>query len=79
MNTKEQNIIQAVECIGLMQHSLESLCEGTLKVNPRLFALMAEGPMDQIRDLLNQIDALIAKEVPEEQTTDGVQEEVPAA
>lgn len=62
MNTREQSITQAVESIGLMQHSLVSLCERTLTVNPRLFAVMAEGPMDQIRDLLNQIDALLEEE-----------------
>jgi hypothetical protein len=60
MNTPTENIAQVVQAIGQMQAALEALSRETLPVNPRLFAVMAEGPVDQMRDLLNQLDALTA-------------------
>lgn len=63
MNTPEQNIRQAVKSIGIMNDSLRVLCDRTLLVNPKLFAVMAEGPIEQIRDLLNQIESFAAEEV----------------
>jgi hypothetical protein len=76
MNTPEQNIRQAVKSIGIMNDSLHALCDRTLPINPKLFAVMAEGPMEQIRDLLNQIESLAAEEV---QISDSVQEEALAS
>jgi hypothetical protein len=63
MNTPEQNIRQAVKSIGIMNDSLHALCDRTLLVNPKLFAVMAEGPIEQIRDLLNQIESFAAEEM----------------
>lgn len=59
MNTREENIAQAIEGVGMMYRALDSLSRDVLPVNARKFAVMAEGPIDQIRDLLNQIDALM--------------------
>ena len=61
MNTSEQNIIQTVKSIRLMNDSLEAVCTRTLPANPQLFALLSEGPINQTRDLLNQLDKLIAE------------------
>ena len=62
MNKTEDYIKQTVYSIGLMQESLTSLCEDTLPKNAAQFAYFAEGPMDQIRDLLDQIDTVIKKD-----------------
>lgn len=62
MNKTEGYIKQTVYSIGLMQESLTSLCEDTLPKNAALFALFAEGPMDQIRDLLDQMDEVMKKD-----------------
>ncbi len=76
MNTLEQNIRQAVVNIGIMSDSLNALCDRTLPINPKLFAVMAEGPIEQIRDLLNQIDLISAQEM---QISDSIQEEALAS
>ena len=62
MNTSQQAIEQIVDCIGLMQQSLSSLCEDTLPKNAAQFAYFAEGSMDQIRDLLDQMDEVMKKD-----------------
>ena len=62
MNKTEDYIKQTVYSIGLMQQSLSSLCEDTLPKNAAQFAYFAEGPMDQIRDLLDQMDEVMKKD-----------------
>ncbi|MCI0486886.1 MAG: hypothetical protein L0229_09825 [Blastocatellia bacterium] len=66
MNTREENIAQAIDGLGIMYRALDSLREDVLPVNPRLFAVMAEGPLDQMRNLLDQIDILIGTDATEE-------------
>ncbi len=76
MNTPEQNIRQAVVSIGIMSDSLNALCDRTLPINPKLFAVLAEGPIKQIRDLLNQIESITGQEM---QVSGFIQEEALAS
>ena len=76
MNTPEQNIRQAVASIVMMSDSLNALCDRTLPINPKLFAVLAEGPIEQIRDLLNQIESISAQEM---QESGSIQEEALAS
>ena len=76
MNTPEQNIRQAVKSIGIMNDSLNAICERTLPINPKLFAVMAEDPIEQIRDLLHQIESFAAEEM---QLSDSIHEEALAS
>jgi hypothetical protein len=58
IETSEQ-LYQAVEQMGRMQRILESYRNEILAKNPRNFALVAEGPLEQLRQLQKQIDEYI--------------------
>ena len=60
IQTAEQ-LYQAIEQMGRMQRILESYRNEILGKNPRNFAILAEGPLDQIRQLQGQIDEYIAR------------------
>jgi hypothetical protein len=70
MNTREKNVLQAIEGVGMMHRALDSLSREVLPVNPQRFAVMAEGPIDQIRDLLNQIDSLMTEPIEGDSTVE---------
>jgi hypothetical protein len=55
IETAEQ-LYQAIEQMGRMQRILESYRTEILTQNPRNFALLAEGPLEQLRQLQGQID-----------------------
>jgi transcription termination factor NusB len=55
IETAEQ-LYQAIEQMGRMQRILESYRNEILTKNPRNFALLAEGPLEQLRQLQAQID-----------------------
>jgi hypothetical protein len=55
IETAEQ-LYQAIEQMGRMQRILESYRNEILTQNPRNFALLAEGPLEQLRQLQAQID-----------------------
>jgi hypothetical protein len=55
IETSEQ-LYQAIEQMGRMQRILESYRNEILAKNPRNFALLAEGPLEQLRQLQTQID-----------------------
>ena len=55
IETAEQ-LYQAIEQMGRMQRVLESYRDEILTQNPRNFALLAEGPLEQLRQLQSQID-----------------------
>jgi hypothetical protein len=55
IETPEQ-LFQAIEQMGRMQRVLESQRDEILKVNPRNFVVLAEGPLEQIRQLQTQIE-----------------------
>lgn len=54
IETPEQ-AYQAIEQMGRMQRILESYRNDVLSRNPRNFAVLAEGPLEQIRQLQAQI------------------------
>ena len=60
IETPEQ-LNQAIDKMGRMQRILESYRNEILTKNPRNFAMLAEGPLEQIRQLQAQIDEYITR------------------
>ena len=60
IETAEQ-LYQAIEQMGRMQRILESYRNEILTKNPLNFALLAEGPLEQLRQLQAQIDEYIQR------------------
>ena len=60
IETPEQ-VYQAIEQMGRMQRVLESYRNEVLGGNPRNFALLAEGPLEQLRQLQRQIDDYVQR------------------
>jgi DNA anti-recombination protein RmuC len=54
-------LYQAIEQMGRMQRVLESYRNEILTQNPRNFAVLAEGPLEQLRQLQQQIDEYIRR------------------
>jgi antitoxin component HigA of HigAB toxin-antitoxin module len=55
----EEQLQQAIEQIQTLCRAIESLWMDILPKNPKNFAIMAEGPVDEIRKLQSDIDAYI--------------------
>jgi hypothetical protein len=70
MITNDEQLQQAVEQLGHMYRALAALRAEVLPVNARQFALMAEGPIDEIRRLQAQIAAYAGREAAEEYDAD---------
>ncbi|MGH9769087.1 MAG: hypothetical protein ACREAB_16790 [Blastocatellia bacterium] len=65
--SKEKPLLgRTIECIGMMQSALQSLYEREYPRDPLMFAIMAQGPVDQIRDLLDDIEWLMEDMIPRE-------------
>jgi len=60
IETPEQ-LNQAIDQMGRMQRILESYRNEILTQNPRNFAILAEGPLEQIRQLQAQIDEYVQR------------------
>jgi transcription termination factor NusB len=60
IETAEQ-LYQAIEQMGRMQRILESYRNEILTKNPRNFAALAEGPLEQLRQLQSQIDEYLQR------------------
>jgi hypothetical protein len=60
IETTEQ-LYQAIEQMGRMQRILESYRNEILTQNPHNFAVLAEGPLEQLRQLQQQIDEYIRR------------------
>jgi hypothetical protein len=60
IDTAEQ-LYQAIEQMGRMQRILESYRNEILMQNPRNFALLAKGPLEQLRQLQMQIDEYLQR------------------
>ena len=58
IETAEQ-LYQAIEQMGRMQRVLESYRNELLAKSPRNFAILAEGPLEQLRQLQKQVDDCI--------------------
>ena len=59
MITTEAQLQQAIEQIERLCRALDSLRRDILPKNPRNFAIMVEGPVDEIRKIQADIDAYI--------------------
>ena len=60
IQTQEQ-LFQAIEQMGRMQRILESYRSEILNENPRNFAVLAEGPLEQLRQLQAQINEYLQR------------------
>ncbi len=56
-----EQLQQAIEQMGRMQRILESYRSDILPKNPRNFAVFAEGPLDEIRNLQAEIAAYVER------------------
>ncbi len=52
---------QAIEQIGCLYQGLDSLRSDILPKNPRNFAILAEGPLDEIHKLQAEIDDYVSQ------------------
>ena len=61
MITNEAQLQQAIEQIQELCGAIDALRRDILPKNPRNFAVMAEGPVDEIRKLQVDIDSYISR------------------
>ena len=64
-NKQKPLLGQTIECVGMMHRSLQSLYEDEYARNPLTFSLMAQGPIAQLRDLLDDLEWLMEDMVPQ--------------
>lgn len=64
-NKEKPHLEQTIKGIGMMYESLDSLQERVFPQNPMWFAIMAQGAVDQIRDLLDDLEWLMEDMVPQ--------------
>ena len=60
MSNEAEHLAQTIEMLELMNDALRHLRTEVLPKNPRMFALMAEGPLEEMRRLQAQIEQLTA-------------------
>ena len=58
MSKETERLAQTIEMLELMNDVLRHLRKEVLPKNPRMFALMAEGPLDEMRRLQSEIEQL---------------------
>lgn len=58
MSKETERLAQTIEMLELMNDALRHLRTEVLPKNPRMFVLMAEGPLDEMRRLQAQIEQL---------------------
>jgi len=58
MSKEAERLAQTIEMLELMNQVLRHLRTEVLPKNPRMFALMAEGPLEEMRRLQTQIEQL---------------------
>lgn len=56
-----EQLVQAIEQMGRMQRILESYRRDILSQNPRNFAAFAEGPLDEIHKLQEEISKYVER------------------
>lgn len=61
MMQNEAQLQQALEQIENLCHALQSLRADVFPKNPRNFAILAEGPMDEIRKLQADVDDYLTR------------------
>jgi hypothetical protein len=52
----------AIEQMGRLQRILESYRQHVLAENPRTFLVLAEGPLEQMRQIQSQMDDFLARQ-----------------
>jgi len=57
MIRNDTELRQTFEQLDRMQRALAMLRDEVLPVNPRLFAVMAEGPLDYVREFYDELEA----------------------
>lgn len=57
MITNDAELGQTLEQMARMYHALAALRRDVYPINPRQFALLAEGPQDELERFQEQIDA----------------------
>ena len=70
MITNGEQLDLAIEQLGRMYRALADLKKEVLPVNARNFALMAEGPLDEIRRLEEQIGSFTGRAAVEANSSD---------
>ena len=58
MTKETERLAQTIEMLELMNDALRHLRIEVLPKNPRMFALMAEGPLEEMRRLQSEIEQL---------------------
>jgi len=61
MIENESQLRQAIEQIQSLCHAVEALRIDIFSKSPRNFAILAEGPVDEIRKLRNDIDDYLSR------------------
>ena len=61
MSKESERLAQTIEMLELMNHSLRRLHTEVLPKNPRMFALQAEGPLEEMRRLQAEIEQLTSQ------------------
>ena len=61
MSKNAERLAQTIEMLELMNDALRHLRTEVLPKNPRMFALMGEGPLDEMRRLQTEIEQLAAE------------------
>ncbi len=64
-NKEKPHLGQTIKSIGLMYEALAGLHEHEYPRSPLGFAIMAQGPVDQIRDLLDDVEWLMEDMIPQ--------------
>ena len=59
MSKETERLAQTIEMLELMNDALRHLRKEVLPKNPRMFALMAQGPLDEMRRLQAEIEQVI--------------------
>ena len=61
MSKESKRLAQTIEMLELMNQALRHLRTEVLPKNPRMFALMAEGPLEEMRRLQTEIEQLTSQ------------------
>lgn len=65
-NEQKPDLKQTIDSIGMMYRSLHSIYEDQYHQSPFSFAAMAQGPIDEIRGLLDDVEGLMQSMIPSE-------------
>lgn len=63
-NREKPHLGQTIKSIGMMYEGLQSLMEEEYDRDRLMFAIMAQGPIDQIRDLLDDVEWHMEEMIP---------------